>query len=69
MVSEHSEPLKLCSIIHLATFPSPNLPTDSVEEANVFKNILSSAPYQEVLLTATGHDFYSVEREGDGTLA
>jgi serine/threonine protein kinase len=35
---------------------------------NVFKNILSSAPYQEVLLTSTGHDFYSVERESDGKL-
>lgn len=35
---------------------------------NVFKNILSSAPYQEVLLTSTGHDFYSVERERDGKL-
>jgi hypothetical protein len=35
---------------------------------NVFKNILSSAPYQEVLLTATGHDFYSVAREKDGKL-
>ena len=29
----------------------------------VFKNVLSSAPYQEIVLTATGHDFYRVERE------
>ena len=35
---------------------------------NVFKNILSSAPYQEILLTATGHEFYSVEREKEGNL-
>ena len=35
---------------------------------NVFKNILSSAPYQEVLLTATWHTFYSVERERSGKL-
>lgn len=35
---------------------------------NVFKNILSSAPYQEILLTSSGHDFYSVAREQDGRL-
>lgn len=34
----------------------------------VFKNILGSAPYQEVLLTTTGHDFYRVERHEDGRL-
>jgi serine/threonine protein kinase len=34
----------------------------------VFKNIVLSAPYQEVLLTPTGHDFYSVSRQGDGSL-
>ena len=34
----------------------------------VFKNVLGSAPYQEVLLTTTGHDFYRVERHGDGRL-
>jgi hypothetical protein len=31
----------------------------------VFKNVLASSPYQEVLLTATGHDFYRIAREGD----
>ena len=35
----------------------------------VFKNILGSAPYQEVLLTPSGHDFYSVTRSPDGNLA
>lgn len=35
----------------------------------VFKNILSSAPYQEVLLTETGHDFYKVQRENQGVLS
>lgn len=35
----------------------------------VFKNILGSAPYQEVLLTPTGHEFYSVTRSSDGQLA
>ncbi len=34
----------------------------------VFKNVLASAPYQEVLLTRTGHDFYRVRREPAGTL-
>jgi len=35
----------------------------------VFKNILGSAPYQEVLLTPTGHEFYSVTRCPGGQLA
>ena len=35
---------------------------------SVFKNVLGSAPYQEVLLTTTGHDFYRVQRLGDGRL-
>lgn len=34
----------------------------------VFKNILSSAPYKNVLLTITGHDFYKIERFDDGRL-
>lgn len=34
----------------------------------VFKNVLGSAPYQELLLTTTGHDFYRVERHDDGRL-
>jgi hypothetical protein len=34
----------------------------------VFKNILGSAPYQEVLLTTTGHDFYKIQRHHDGRL-
>ena len=34
----------------------------------VFKNILGSAAYQEVLLTPSGHDFYSVSRDGEGRL-
>jgi hypothetical protein len=34
----------------------------------VFKNVLGSAPYQEVLLTRTGHDFYRIRRESAGTL-
>lgn len=34
----------------------------------VFKNVLSSAPYQEVLLTESGHRFYQINREDDGVL-
>jgi len=36
---------------------------------SVFKNVLSSAPYQEVLLTETGHRFYELERHNDGLLS
>ena len=34
----------------------------------VFKNLLGSAPYQEVLLTTTGQDFYRILRQQDGRL-
>lgn len=34
----------------------------------IFKNVLASAPYQEVLLTETGHESYRVSREPDGKL-
>jgi hypothetical protein len=34
----------------------------------VFKNLLGSAPYQEVLLTTTGQDFYRIQRQQDGRL-
>lgn len=34
----------------------------------VFKNMLASAPYQEVLLTETGQDFYKVSRDTAGKL-
>jgi serine/threonine protein kinase len=34
----------------------------------VFKNVLASAPYQEMLLTRTGHDFHRIRRELAGTL-
>ena len=34
----------------------------------VFKNVLASAPYDEVLLTRTGHDFSRIRREAAGTL-
>jgi hypothetical protein len=34
----------------------------------VFKNLLGSAPYQEVLLSTSGHDFYRIARHADGRL-
>lgn len=34
----------------------------------VFKNLLGSAPYQEVLLSTSGHDFYRIGRQADGRL-
>ena len=34
----------------------------------VFKNLLGSAPYQEVLLSTSGHDLYRVARQADGRL-
>jgi hypothetical protein len=34
----------------------------------VFKNILGSAPYQEVLLTPNAREFYSVQRRPDASL-
>jgi hypothetical protein len=35
---------------------------------SVFKNVLSAAPYQEVLLTESGYEFYQVRRQNDGVL-
>lgn len=34
----------------------------------VFKNVLSAAPYQEVLITESGLDFFKIRREFDGVL-
>jgi hypothetical protein len=34
----------------------------------VFKNVLSAAPYQEVLLTETGFEFFQIRREENGVL-
>ncbi|MCA8838073.1 MAG: protein kinase, partial [Proteobacteria bacterium] len=34
----------------------------------VFKNVVSAAPYQEVLLTESGYDFYKVQRDPAGVL-
>ena len=34
----------------------------------VFKNLLASVPYKEVLLTKAGHKFYEISREDNGVL-
>ena len=34
----------------------------------VFKNVLAAAPYQEVLLTESGYEFFEVRRDEDGVL-
>lgn len=34
----------------------------------VFKNILGASPYQQILLTETGHDLHQITREPDGRL-
>jgi hypothetical protein len=36
---------------------------------SVFKNLLASVPYKEVLLTKAGHKFYEIRRGDDGLLA
>jgi hypothetical protein len=35
---------------------------------SVFKNLLASVPYNEVLLTKAGYKFYEIRREQDGRL-
>ena len=35
----------------------------------VFKNLLASVPYKEVLLTRAGHKFYEISREDNGVLS
>jgi serine/threonine protein kinase len=35
---------------------------------SVFKNVLSAAPYQEVLLTETGYEFFQIRRDSSGIL-
>ncbi|WP_440950710.1 methylation-associated defense system protein kinase MAD6 [Methanosphaerula subterraneus] len=37
-------------------------------QLDVFKNLLASAPYQELLITKTGHEFYRIQRENDGQI-
>jgi hypothetical protein len=35
---------------------------------SVFKNVLASAPYQEVLVTRTGYEFFKIRRDVSGRL-
>jgi serine/threonine protein kinase len=48
--------------------PSVEDEQGSYRSLAVFKNLLGSAPYQEVLLSTSGHDFYRVARHADGRL-
>lgn len=34
----------------------------------VFKNTLNAAPYREIMLTTSGHDFYRLERQANGKI-
>lgn len=38
------------------------------QSLTIFKNVLSSAPYQEVLLTEAGFEFYQMTRESQGVI-
>ncbi|HEY4037140.1 MAG TPA: hypothetical protein VGL94_24555 [Ktedonobacteraceae bacterium] len=49
--------------------PSPEELQGFYLSLTIFKNVLSSAPYQEVLLTETGHTFYIVRKSNDGRLS
>ncbi len=48
--------------------PTPEEEQGYYLSLSVFKNVLGSAPYQELLLTKTGHEFYRIERQTDGRL-
>jgi len=39
-----------------------------LHELSVFKNLLSAEPYQRIILTEDGHAFYSIARDGRGSL-
>jgi serine/threonine protein kinase len=48
--------------------PSPEERHGLYRTLAVFKNMLASAPYQEVLLTESGHEFYQMRREANSVL-
>jgi serine/threonine protein kinase len=48
--------------------PSPEELQGFYLSLTIFKNVLASAPYQEVMLTETGHDFFRISRSIDGKL-
>lgn len=48
--------------------PSPEERHGLYRTLAVFKNMLASAPYQEVLLTESGHEFYQMRRETNSVL-
>lgn len=55
--------------LHNGYRPSPEELQGFYLSLMIFKNVLTSAPYQEVLLTETGHEFYKVSRSNNGTLS
>ena len=48
--------------------PSPEELQGYYVSLEVFKNVLSAAPYEEVLLTPSGYEFYRIKRHEDGVL-
>jgi len=49
-------------------WPSVEQRQGRLHELSVFKNLLSAEPYQRIILTEDGHAFYSIARDGRGTL-
>ena len=73
--NKHSASLKINLDVHEMLTRLNNGYIPSVEEQegfylslSVFKNILSAAPYQEVLLTENGVDFYQIKRDDASVL-
>lgn len=54
--------------IHRGYYPNREEQQGIYRNVAVFKNILSAAPYQEVLLTETGVTFHSIRRDPQGNL-
>lgn len=50
------------------TLPAPSDLQGQHLSLTIFKNMLMTSPYEEVLLTVTGHDMHRVRREPDGTI-
>jgi hypothetical protein len=71
----HSASLKINLDVHemLTRLNSGYIPSVEEQEGfylslSVFKNMLSAAPYQEVLLTENGVEFFQVQRDSMGVL-
>lgn len=71
LVAELSVSLDVCEMLQRLNEgyrPSVEEEQGHYLSLSVFKNLLGSAPYQEVLLSTSGHDFYRVARHSDGRL-